>query len=213
MGVAAGVLLATFLVPAQPAYAADGCGDGWFKQSDGYLTKDDPWSGYGSRNAWIYHSGRVRFCTDDDTFNNDENRRALIGYPSDSYPFMSEVRKNGSYAQFCVDQTIRVHMTGIHSSDSWSISGSVSKGDPGVSASYSSTYNTVTVTVGRNATCAPNADRITARTSGIMVTADNESGEVEWVQLTTKIRAVYWVNGNKHSDVHSLVEHDYSSRY
>src|SRR4051794_21573404 len=109
---AAVVVLTMLLVPIQGAYAADGCGDGWFKQSDGYLTKSATWNGAGPHNATIYHTGRVRFCTDDDTFNNDENRRALIGYPSDSYPFQSEVPKNGTYTKFCVQQTIQAHLTG-----------------------------------------------------------------------------------------------------
>jgi hypothetical protein len=200
-------MLAAFLVPTQVAYAADGCGDGWFKQSDGYLTKDGPWQGAGSRNAWIYHSGRVRFCTDNDTFDNDENRRALIGYPSDSYPFESWVFKNGNYSKFCVRQTIRAHMTGIKSSDSWSISGA---SDGTVSVSYSATYDTLTVTVAKTATCGPDKNQIIARTSGITVTADNESGKVDWVQLTTRLTMEYSVNGTKHVASHSLVEHDYS---
>ena len=113
MGTAAAVVLGTFLVPTQAAYASDGCGSGWYKESDGYLTKDSSWSGAGYHNAWIYHSGRVRFCTDNDTFNDDENRRALIGYPSDSYPFESWVDKNGNYTKFCVRQTVKAHMSGI----------------------------------------------------------------------------------------------------
>jgi len=56
--------------------------------ADGYLTKDQKWAA-GTRNAWTYHSGRVRYCTENDTFNDDERRRALIGYPQSSYPFES----------------------------------------------------------------------------------------------------------------------------
>ena len=210
MGVAAAVVVASLLVPTQSAHAADGCGDGWYKASDGYLTKDAGWQGAGYHNAWVYHSGRVRFCTDNDTFNDDENRRALIGYPSDSYPFESWVDKNGNYAKFCVRQIIKAHMTGIKSSDSWSISGTVSKDSPSVSFSYSATYDTLTVTVARTATCGPDADRIIARTSGITITADNESGKVDWVQLTTRLDMEYWVNGTKHVDNFNVVENDYS---
>ena len=97
---------------------------GLVQGSDGYLTKDSPWSGAGYHNAWIYHSGRVRFCTDNDTFNDDENRRVLIGYPSHSYPFESWVVKNGNYTKFCVRQTVKAHITGIKSSESWTIGGS-----------------------------------------------------------------------------------------
>ncbi|WP_182376257.1 hypothetical protein [Nocardioides sp. WS12] len=210
IGIAAAMILATLLVPAQAAYAADGCGEGWFKQSDGYLEKDDPWQGTGSHNAWIYHSGKVRFCTDDDTFNNDENRRALIGYPSDSYPFESWVFKNGTYTKFCVKQTVKAHMTGIESSTSWTLGGSVSKSSAGVSYSYSATYDTLTLTVAKTATCSTSASQIVARTSGITLTADDETGVVDWVQLTTTLTTEYWVNGTKYVQNHSLVENDYS---
>lgn len=206
---AAAMVGATFLMPTHAAQASDGCGSGWYKESDGYLTKENFWDGPGARNAWTYHSGRVRFCTDNDTFNDDENRRALIGYPSDSYPFESWVIKNGSYAKFCVKQTVRAHMTGIKSSDSWSIGGNVSKGDAGVNASYSATYDTLTVSVGKTATCAGNADQIN-RVSGITLTASDESGEIQWVELTTKLTMTYWVNGTKHTVSHSVTERDNS---
>lgn len=207
---AATVVLATLLMPTQAAYASDGCGDGWYKESDGYLTRSHEWQGSGNRSAWIYHSGRVRFCTENDTFNDDENRRALIGYPSDSYPFESWVDKWGNYSKFCVKQTIQAHMTGIKSSDSWTIGGSVTKEGPGVSFTYSATYDTVTVTVARTATCGADVSRIIARTSGITVTADNETGKVDWVSLTTTLTAEYTINGTKYSDNHSVTEHDYS---
>ena len=114
VGAMAAMVLATLLVPTQTANAADGCGSGWYKGSDGYLTKDDPWVGAGNHNAWIYHSGRVRFCNDNDTFNDDENRRVLIGYPQSSYPFQSQIMKNGRYAKFCVRQVVKAHLTGIN---------------------------------------------------------------------------------------------------
>jgi hypothetical protein len=207
---AAAVVLATLLVPVQGAYAADGCGEGWFKQSDGYLTKDALWQGLGAHNAWVYHSGRVRFCTDNDTFNNDENRRALIGYPSADYPFQSEIRKNGPYARFCVRQVIEAHMTGITTSTSWSIGGSFSKSDPEVSWSYSSTSNSLTARVAKNAECGPDVNRILARTSGITVTAENDSGRIPWVRLITNISAHYRFQGAKVSDNFTLSEYDNS---
>lgn len=210
VGIATAMVAGLLLVPAQAAHAADGCGEGWFKESDGYLEKDSPWQGAGNHNAWIYHSGKVRFCTDDDTFNNDENRRALIGYPSDSYPFESWVFKNGNYAKFCVKQVVQAHMSGIESSTSWSIGGSVSKDSASVDWSYSATYDTLTVTVAKAATCAPNAEQIIARTSGITVTADDETGKVNWVRLTTTLNVEYWVNGTKYVQSHNLVENDYS---
>jgi hypothetical protein len=209
LAVAAAVVLATLLVPTQ-AYAADGCGDGWFKQSDGYLERVDNWQGNGGRAALTYHTGRVRFCTDDDTWDNDENRRALIGYPSDSYPFQSQVFKYGSWASFCVKQTISAHMTGIKSSDGWTIGGSVSKDSPSVSFSYSATYDTVTVNVAKTKTCGAAAKQIIEQTSGITVTADNETGKVEWVMLTTQITGEYTYNGVKYAINHSVMEHDYS---
>ncbi|HEY9289787.1 MAG TPA: hypothetical protein VIP98_00770 [Microlunatus sp.] len=209
-GAALAVVVAMLVVPAPAASAADGCGSGWYKESDGYLTKESHWQGAGSHNATIYHSGRVRFCTENDTFNDDENRRALIGYPSDSYPFESWIFKNGAYTKFCVRQTTQVHMTGIKSSDSWSISGTVSKSSPSVSVSYSATYDTMTVTVAKAAACGPTARQIIARTSGITVTADNESGKVDWARLTTRLTMVYSINGTKYVQSHSLVENDYS---
>lgn len=207
---AAAVVAATLLVPVQGAYAADGCGDGWFKQSDGYLTKSVLWQGAGAHNAWIYHTGRVRFCTENDTFNNDENRRALIGYPSDSYPFQSEISKNGAYTRFCVQQTIEAYMTGIKTSSSWGIEGTVSKSDPSVTFSYNSSSESGTVRVARNAVCGAGDPRIFARTSGVTVTAQNESGKIVWVHLTTTITPQYNYKGAKYGDSFSLSEYDNS---
>jgi hypothetical protein len=199
------------VVPAQAAYAADGCGDDWYKGSDGYLEKDGPWDGAGARNAWVYHSGRVRFCTQNDFIGDDNNRRALIGYPSDSYPFESWVMKNGNYSKFCVRQTIKAQITGVKSSESWTISGSVSKSSPSVSASYSSTSDTLTVTVAKTGTCSTTANQIIARTSGIEITGtSDDSAEVQWVELNTQLSIEYWVNGTKHVDNHNLTEKDYS---
>jgi hypothetical protein len=209
MAAAAALGMAMLLVPTQPAYAADGCGSGWSKESDGYLQKDDVWVGGGNRAAFIHHAGRVRFCTDNDKYVDDPNRRAVIGYPI-AYAFESDVNKRGHYRKFCMWQTIDVHMTGIQSSSSWSIGGTISKDSPGVTFSYSRTQNTVTVTYARNRNCAANADSLTTRTSNVVATADNDSGEVQWVKLTTRIRAVYWVNGTKHVDNFSVGERDYS---
>ncbi len=111
---------------------------------------------------------------------------------------------------FCVRQTIKAHMSGIKSSESWDISGTVSKDSASVSASYSATYDTLTVTVAKTATCAADKDQIIAQTSGIVVTADNETGKVEWVQLTTQLTMEYSYNGAKYVVNHSLVENDYS---
>ncbi|HEV2888392.1 MAG TPA: hypothetical protein VGX49_15880 [Jatrophihabitans sp.] len=207
---AAAMVLATLLVPAPAAYAADGCGDGWYKESDGYLTRSHLWEGEGNRSAWIYHSGRVRFCTENDPFNDDENRKAIIGYTSDSYPFESRVDKWGNYSKFCVRQTIQARMTGIQTGQSWGLGGSYSKGDPGVSFEYSTTTETGTLTIARTRVCNDDIDRIVARVSGIIVTADNESGKIEWVSLTTTITAEYTINGTLYSDNHSVTEHDYS---
>jgi len=169
------------------------------------------WDGAGAHNAWIYHTGRVRFCTDNDFLNDDENRRALIGYPSDPYPFETEVSKNDAvYTRFCVRQTIQARLTGIKSSSSWSISGNVSKGDPSVGFSYTASTDSGTVTVGRNAVCDADARRIFARTSGITVTAQDESGRIPWVRLVTNITALYKVGGATFSDSFTLSEHDNS---
>ena len=77
-------------------------------------------------------------------------------------------------------------------------------------ASYSATYDTLTVTVGRTRTCGPDVNQIIARTSGITITGSDESGKVTWVQLTTNLTMVYRVQGTKYVDSHSLVENDYS---
>lgn len=209
MGAVAAVVLGTLLVPAQAANASDGCGEGWYKYGDGYLTKEQKWEA-GNRNAWIYHSGRVRFCTENDTFNDDERRKALIGYPQDSYPFESWIIKNGGYSSFCVKQTIKVHMSGIKTSESWSLGGSVSKDGPGINASYSATYDTLTVTIPGARVCGPDRDQIIARTSGIVATAQDESGKIEWVELHTNISGSYSVNGTKYGFSHTLSERDVS---
>lgn len=211
LGIITAVLASMIVVPAQTAAASDGCGDDWYKGSDGYLEKDGPWDGAGPRNAWVYHTGRVRFCTQNDFIGDDDNRRALIGYPSDSYPFQSQVMKNGTYTKFCVRQTIKAQITGVKTSESWSISGSVSKGDPSVSASYSSSSETVTITVAKTGTCAAGANQIIARTSGIVITGtSDDSAEVQWVELNTQLTIEYWNNGTKHVDNHNLTEKDYS---
>ncbi len=207
-GIVGALLAASVLVPAQ-ANATDGCGDGWYKYGDGYLTKDQNWSNNG-RNAWTYHSGRVRFCTENDTWNDDERRRALIGYPSDSYPFESWIIKSTNFTSFCVQQTVKVHMSGIKTSESWSIGGSVDKGGPGVSASYSSTSESVTVTMPGAKACGANASSVTARTSGIVATAQNESGKIEWVELITRLTGSYNLNGNPVGFSHTVSERDYS---
>jgi hypothetical protein len=206
---AAAIGLATLLVPAQSAHAADLCGSGWYKESDGYLQKDGVWSAGGNRAAFIHHAGRVRFCTDNDPSNDDQNRKARIGYPT-AYAFESDVNKRGNYRKFCMWQTIDVYMTGIQTSSSWSLGGSISKDGPGVSFSYSETQNTGRLTVAKGKNCGRNADSLTTRTSNVTVTADNESGEVQWVKLTTRIKAVYWINGTRHVDNYSVGERDYS---
>jgi hypothetical protein len=199
----------SLLLPAQ-AYAEDGCGSDYFKHSDGYLTGDQQWAQSG-RSAWIYHSGRVRWCTQDDPLNNDERRRAVIGYPADSYPFESWVIKGSNYRSFCVSQKIRIHMTGIKTSSSWDLGGSASKGGPGVSASYSSSTETITVTVNRDGAKACSADNdVIARTSGITATAQNETGRVDWVELQTTITGTYVVSGTVVGFSHTFAEKDYS---
>lgn len=206
-----GALLAgTALLAAPPAQAADGCGSDYYKHSDGYLTGDQHWSQSG-RSAWIYHSGRVRWCTQNDTFNDDERRRAVIGYPSSDYPFESWVIKGSNYKSFCVSQKIKIHMTGIKSSSSWSLGGSVSTTGPGVSSSYSSSTETVTVTVNRSGAKACSAENdVIARTSGIIATAQDESGKVDWVELQTTISGTYNLNGTTVGFSHTYSEKDYS---
>jgi hypothetical protein len=208
IGMVATLLVASALVPAQ-AYASDGCGSGWYKYGDGYLTKDQKWTA-GSRNAWTYHSGRVRYCTENDTFNDDERRRALIGYPQSSYPFESWIIKNGTFRSFCVKQTVRVHMSGIKTSQSWSLGGSVSKDGPGINASYSATYDTLTVTVPGARVCGAASHQLIARTSGIVATAQNESGRIDWVDLITTISGSYTSNGTRIGFSHTVSERDYS---
>ena len=204
----AALVAASALVPAQ-ANAADGCGAGWYKYGDGYLTKDQKWAA-GTRNAWTYHSGRVRFCTENDTFNDDERRRALIGYPQSSYPFESWIIKNGTFSSFCVTQTVRIHMSGIKTSSSWSLGGSASKDGVGVSFSYSSSSDSLTVSVPGARVCGAANRQLIARTSGIVATAQNESGKIEWVELVTKLSGSYTSSGTKIGFNHTVTERDYS---
>lgn len=211
VGFVVALLAASALIPAQ-ANAADGCGDGWYKYRDGYMTRDQQWPGSNNRNAWIYHSGRMRACTDNDTFNDDERRKVLIGYPSDSYPFQSQVFKNGSYNSFCVSQRIKVNMSGIKSSTSWTLGGSISKDDAGVEWSYSATYDTITVEFPGARVCDPDKSQLIARTSGITATADNETGHIEWVELHTTISGSYTVSGTKIGFSHTLIERDYADK-
>lgn len=207
---AAAIVMTTLLVP-QAAYAADGCGSGWYKESDGYFTKDAYWESNFDwrRNAWTYHQGKVRFCTENGTFQDDENRRVLIGYPND-YAVQSMVDKNGSYAQFCVRQTIKVRIDNVKSGDAWTIEGGLSKSSAGVSASYTAEYDDLTVTVARPSTCGADAGKITTSTSGIEITGTNASAQVRWVQLTTRLHMEYYVNGDKYVHNHYVTENDYS---
>lgn len=203
-------LVAGSAVVSAPAYASDGCGSDYYKHSDGYLTHDQHWSQSG-RSAWIYHSGRVRWCTQNDWLNDDERRRAVIGYPSSSYPFESWVIKGSNYRDFCVRQKIRIHMTGIKTSSSWSLGGSVSTTGPGVSSTYSSSTDTVTVVVNRSGAKACSAtNNVIARTSGIIATAQDESGKVDWVELQTTISGHYVVSGTVVGFSHTFSEKDYS---
>lgn len=211
---AVAMLLTALIVPVVPmhaAHAADGCGSGWYKASDGYFTKDGGWDPVGYyHSSHIWHTGKVRFCTENDTWNDDENRRARIGYPASTYPLESYVQKFGKYSAYCVRQFIEVRMTGIKTQDSWTIGGSVSKDSASVSFSYSATYDRVTVKIRGARACGKDARALAPSTSGIWVTADNESGKVQWVKLTTKIHAVYWLNGVKYSKDHYMHEYDYS---
>ena len=209
VAIIAALVAGSVLVPTQ-AYAADGCGSDYFKHSDGYLTGDQHWAQSG-RSAWIYHSGRVRWCTQNDPLNDDERRRAVIGYPSDSYPFESWVIKGSNYRSFCVSQKVRIHMTGVKTSSSWSLGGSVSKDGPGVDFGYSESSDTVTVTINRSGAKACSADNdVIARTSGIIATAQDESGRVDWVELQTTISGSYVVNGTVVGFNHTFTEKDYS---
>ena len=208
-GIVVALVAGSVLLPAQ-ANAADGCGDDYFKHSDGYLTGDQHWTQSG-RSAWIYHSGRVRWCTQNDPLNDDERRRAVVGYPSADYPFESWVIKGSNFRSFCVSQKIRIHMTGIKTSSSWSLGGSVSKDGPGVDFGYSSSTETVTVTINRSGAKACSAENdVIARTSGIIATAQDESGKVDWVELQTTISGSYSVNGTVVGFSHTFTEKDYS---
>lgn len=62
--------------------------------------------------------------------------------------------------------------------------------------SYCSSSETVTVTVDPDGAKACSADNnVIARTSGIIATAQNESGRVDWVELQTTITGSYVVSG------------------
>lgn len=197
-------------LPALPADASSGCGSGWYRQSQGYFTKQSGWSGPNYRHAQIWHTGIAQYCTQNDMFNDDENRRVLIGYPADVYALDSQVDRQGRFSRFCVTQTVKAYLSGVLTSESWTIGGTVSKESPAIDVSYSPTYDRLTVRVARQTTCSTTATRLHVQTSGITLTGTNESAEVEWVEMTTKVSMTYWINGTKYVRNHSLVERDYS---
>lgn len=207
------MLLASLLaLPASPANAASGCGSGWYRESDRYMKNDGGWTGHGYRNAHIWHGGIVRFCTQNDTIADDHNRRVLIGYPSDWSALESDVDKNGRYSQFCVRQIIKVYMTGVKTSESWSIGGSIAgKKSAGVSADYNATYDNMVVRVARASTCSASAKSIVVSTGGVVVTGtSDDSAEIRWVELTTRLDMVYWINGTKYVKNYSLTKKAYA---
>lgn len=76
---------------------------------------------------------------------------------------------------------------------------------------YSSSTDTVTVTINRSgAKACSAANDVIARTSGIIATAQDESGKVDWVELQTTISGSYVVNGTVVGFNHSFTEKDYS---
>ncbi|MBT9257473.1 hypothetical protein KMZ32_16360 [Phycicoccus sp. MAQZ13P-2] len=207
------VVAAGWVMPTA-ANAAQDCGDGWYKYRDGYMTSEKFWSTNvtTSRNAWIYHSGRLRACTENDTFNDDERRRVLIGQPSESYPFESRVQKNGTYDSFCVTQKIKINMSGIKTSSSFSLGGGVSKNDAGVSWSYTDNTENLTVTLPGARVCGAANRELVAQTSGITATADDEGGKIEWVELYTTISGSYTIKGTKYGVATTLGERDWISK-
>ena len=207
------MLAASLLVlPASPSNAASGCGSGWYRESDAYMKNDGGWTGHGYRNAHIWHGGIVRFCTQDDFVGDDHNRRVLIGYPSDWSALESDVDKNGSYSQFCVRQVIKVYMTGVKTSESWSIGGSIEgKKAAGVSASYNAQYDNMVVRVAGARTCGATAKSIVVSTGGVVVTGtSDDSAEIRWVELTTRLEMVYWISGTKYVKSYSLTKKGYA---
>lgn len=108
-------------------------------------------------------------------------------------------------------QVIRVYMTGVKSSESYSVGGSIGTSGADVSASYSASYDTMTVTIRGAKVCGASVSRLIARTGGITVTGtSDDSAEIQWVQLTTRLDVTYYSNGTKYGQAWTLDEKDYS---
>jgi len=58
--------------------------------------------------------------------------------------------------------------------------------------------------------CGADNSQIIARTSGIIATAQNESGKIEWVELVTNLSGSYTSSGTKIGFSHTITERDYS---
>lgn len=216
--VATAVALSALVLPAQPASAADECGTGYWKTSNGFFerSKNIP-SPDGFRwGATVNHAGMVRFCTKDEfgPFNR-ENARVILGGPWENRRLQSVVKKTGSgpWRSFCVTQTVSAKLTGMEDTTGISVTGGSTGPLPEFSTSFSATNKTVIVSLAPTRSCSVNVDRdILMETGGQMLTSDK--GEVEWVEVNTRVNGVYVNSRNQKVTVNDgLQEYDFSALY
>lgn len=198
---------AVLVVPMQAASAADSCGSGWHKQSDGHFIKSDSWSLAGGRSLAASHSGWVRYCTKERSgWWDDENRRVLIGvpYPLTSHGSVGGAHKSGS---FCLKQTIKIYLKNVDSGSSVTVTGSTE----GYSVSTTTNTSNPVVTMKRGWICPSTNTSINASQAGAIITGPNSGATVEHVELITSVKTGYSYNGTTYAPIRTLDENDYSS--
>jgi hypothetical protein len=129
------VLLSSGLVAisvAPPAAAADECGSGWHRQSDGKMSGSKSLSAHG-RTVTASVSGYVRFCTRERRGRPDQrNQRVILAVPS---RLKGTGAISGKHTRICLEQTIVAQGTPALSGYDIGISGG--SGGVGVSMNFS----------------------------------------------------------------------------
>jgi len=194
------------VVPAQAAFAADGCGADWHKQSDGHLNHTAYWSLAGGRGISIVHDGYVRFCTKENFWLDDWNRKVLLGYPS---ALESTVSETGNYVDgtFCVKEEVRVFVRNVENNAITT----VTVGSSGFSYSTTSSTSDPIVTIFRKSwVCANTASKIDVSYAGGVVTGPTGDSYIDHIEYTTSVKMTYHYNGTLYAVDRALIENDYS---
>lgn len=202
------------LALASSASAADGCGSGWHKQSDGGFGGSKS-AAYNGRTITSAVSGSVRYCTRERSLKPDQkNQRVLIGIPS---TLVGTGKVVGRHARLCATQTTTISISPWVSSGSIGVSGTTPGGS--VNVSNSKVTHSISSCVGSG------YSRIAFPQNTLKVTAPNGVCEyyagawtaacfagpfVTKVTSTVATKLTYYVNGTQKNPVVYYTETDYS---